>query len=89
MFVLYHWDVTTGDKVVTISRQRSIQLSRCSLIEWAFMRQIGEFRSNFGNITRDCRMIVARLSYDSRLTFVGVLRIPTNVALGSFSFVRQ
>ena len=55
-----------------------------------FMRQIRDFRSNFENISRDCRAIVARLSYDSRETFVRLSHdVPTNVALVSFSFVRQ
>ena len=46
-----------------------------------FIRQIRDFRSNFQStcISRDCRAIVARLSHD----------VPTNVALVSFSFVRQ
>ena len=30
---------------------------RCILIDWTFMRQIREFRSNFENIPRDCREI--------------------------------
>ena len=36
------------------------------------MRQIREFRSNFENISRDCRAIVVRLSHDSRAIFVRV-----------------
>ena len=55
-----------------------------------FMRQIREFRSNFENISWDCRAIVARLSYDSREIFVRLSHdVLTNVALVSFSFVRQ
>ena len=55
-----------------------------------FMRQIRDFRFNFENISRDCRAIVARLSYDSRETFVRLSHdVPMNVALVSFSFVRQ
>ena len=58
------------------------------------MRQIREFRSNFENISCDCRAIVARLSYDCHTTvtrnFVRVSHdVPTNVALVSFSFARQ
>ena len=56
------------------------------------MRQICKFRSNFENIFRvpDCRAIVARLSYESRETFVRLSHdVPTNVVLVSFSFVRQ
>ena len=54
------------------------------------MRQIRDFRSNFENISRACRAIVARLSYDSCETFVRLSHdVPTNVALVSFSFVRQ
>ena len=49
------------------------------------MRQIREFRSNFKNISRDCRAIV-----DSREPFMRLSHyVPTNVALVSFSFVRQ
>ena len=55
-----------------------------------FMRQIREFRSNFENISWDCRAIVARLSYDSREIFVRLSHdVLTNVASVSFSFVRQ
>ena len=43
------------------------------------MRQIRKFRSNFENISRDCHETFVRVSHD----------IPTNVALVSFSFVRQ
>ena len=54
------------------------------------MRQIRDFRSDFENISRDCRAIVARLSYDSRETFVRLSPdVPTNVFLVSFSFIRQ
>ena len=54
------------------------------------MRQIREFRSNIENISRDCRAIVARLSFDSRVTFVSLSHdVPTNVALVSVSFVRK
>ena len=50
-----------------------------------FMRQIRDFRSNFENISQDCHAIVARLSYDSRETFVRLSHgVPTNVALVSF-----
>ena len=67
-----------------------MQLSRCSLIEWAFMRPIREFRSNFVNISRDSRTIIARLLYNNRETFVSVsYEAPMNVALVSLSFVRQ
>ena len=51
------------------------------------MRQNREFRSNFENISRDCRTM-----YDSRESFVSVSHDdPTNecVALVSFSFVRH
>ena len=54
------------------------------------MRQIREFRSNFENISRYFRAIVAQLSFDSRETFVRLSHdVSTNVALVSFSFVRQ
>ena len=44
------------------------------------MRQICEFRSDFENISRDCRAIVAPLSHDSRATFVRVSNdFPANV----------
>ena len=49
------------------------------------MRQISEFRSNFDNISRVCRAIVARLSHDSRMTFVRVSHdFPANVAYFHF-----
>ena len=38
------------------------------------MRQSREFRSNFENISRDCRTIVVRMSHD----------VPTNVAYFNF-----
>ena len=45
------------------------------------MRQIREFRSNFKNISRDCRAIVARLSHGSRATFYRVSHdFPANVS---------
>ena len=56
------------------------------------MRQIRNFRSNFENISRvpDCRAMVARLSYESRETFVKLSHdVPTTVVLVSFSFVQQ
>ena len=54
------------------------------------MRQIREFRSNFENISCDCRATVVRLSYDSHETCVSVYHDAlTNVALVLFSFVRQ
>ena len=50
--------------------------------------RIREFRFNFENISRDCRAIVARPSYDSRETFVRVYHdVPTNLV--PFSFVRE
>ena len=46
--------------------------------------------ANFGLILKTYLVMVARLSYDSRKTFVRVSHdYPTNVALVSFSFVRQ
>ena len=46
--------------------------------------------SNFENIYCDSRAIDARLSYDSHKTFVSLSHdVPTNVALVSFSIVRQ
>ena len=72
-----------------ISRQRSTMYYRYNFHVAVSLRQIREFRSTFGNISRECRTIVARQSYDSRETFVRVLQIPTNVALASFSFVLQ
>ena len=52
-------------------------------IEWTFMRQIREVKSNFENISRDCRAIAsARDCCQSRdVTFVRVSHdVPTNVA---------
>ena len=50
------------------------------------MRQIHEFRSNFENISRDCRAIVTRLSHDSRATFVRVSHnFPANVSYFHFN----
>ena len=74
---------------MTILRQRLMietQLPHCSLIEWTFMRQILEFRSNFENIFRDCRAIVARQSQD---ICESVSRRSHECSLFSFSFVRQ
>ena len=48
---------------------RDINRTFTSQSPWMdFMRQIRDFRSDFENISRDCRAIVARLSYDSRET---------------------
>ena len=50
------------------------------------MRQIREFRSNFENISHDCRAIVTRLSHDSRATFVRVSHdFPANVSYFHFN----
>ena len=51
------------------------------------MRQIREFRSNFENISRYIRAIVAQLSHDSRATFVRMSHdFPANVDLAYFYF---
>ena len=50
------------------------------------MRQIREFRSNFENISRDCRATVARQSRDIREC---VSRLSSECNLFSFKFVRQ
>ena len=50
------------------------------------MRQICEFRSNYESISRDCLAMVARLSHDSRATFVRVSHdFPANVAYFHFN----
>ena len=50
------------------------------------MRQIREFRSNFEIISHDRRAIVAKLSQDSRTTFVRVSHdFPANVSYFHFN----